>query len=520
MCTAKPEQVDKEIELKLAFDPSDAERLLAHPLLSGAGGPSGSGYRVLETKTRELISIYYDTPDDVLREAGVFLRVRSTGSGYVQTIKTARGDSEFLERSEWECALASAHPDLAAAEGTALAPLLSEKVRAALGPRFETRFHRRTYLVDRDGTLIEVAIDQGDIVAGDRRSRVCELELELKSGDSAALFSLAKLLAQSVPLTLGIKTKAERGFDLLDGGEPEFEKAQPVKIGPEESCADAFRIAARNCLRQALANLPGTRAGHAEALHQMRVGLRRLRAAVTLFGDVVEGPERRHIAAELKWIASQLSPARDLDVFISDILEPHREAYPDDPGWKSLQGQLQKSRSEAYKAAVAATGSARFRLALLDLGAWIEFGDWTHESNRLAREPVAAYAAAKLSKLRRSVLKKGDNLRKLSVPERHRLRIRAKRMRYGGEFFGETFAGKGNAKRRRKLLAALENLQDTLGVLNDIANRQTFMNAGRNRLQLGTQPVPKVDPAEEKTLMKTAKRAYERFADTKPFWKG
>ena len=508
----------KEIELKLVFDPEHTAAVLAHPLLAaGDGAPPGP--RVLESKERELLSVYYDTPDDLLRKAGVFLRVRSTGTGYVQTIKTARAESEFLERSEWECDLPTKSYDLSAAAGTALEPLLSDAVRAALGPRFETRFLRRTFLIDDGGSLIEVAVDQGDIVAGEERARVCELELELKSGTAAVLFGLAKRLAETVPLTLSVKTKAERGFDLLDGGEPEFEKALPVDIPPDETCANAFRIAARNCLRQVLANLHGTREGKAEALHQMRVGLRRMRAAVLLFGDVVDSPQRPRIAAELKWIASHLGTARDLDVFSSDIVAPHRAEYPDDPGWKAVEDRVREARAQAQRAAVEATGSARFRMALLDLGAWIEFGDWTHSDNPLAGKPVADYASAKLSRLRRSVVKKGKGLPKLSVAERHRVRIHAKRMRYGSEFFSTTFPGKRQAKRCRKSLAALELLQDSLGTLNDIANRQTIFNIGGAGHESGTLPMPKVDPGEEKALMKSAKHAYARFADVKPFWK-
>ncbi|BAQ16811.1 CYTH and CHAD domain-containing protein [Methyloceanibacter caenitepidi] len=512
-----PESDAKEIELKLVFDPEHAAAVLAHPLLaSGDGAPPGP--RVIESKERELLSVYYDTPDDCLRKAGVFLRVRRTGTGYVQTIKTARAESEFLERSEWECDLPKQGYDLSAAAGTALEPLLSDEVRSALAPRFETMFMRRTFLIDDGGNLIEAAVDQGDIVAGEARARVCELELELKSGSAAVLFALAKRLAETVPLTLSVKTKAERGFDLLDGGEPDFEKALPVDIPPNETCANAFRIATRNCLRQVLANLNGTRQGKPEALHQMRVGLRRMRAAVLLFGDVVDGPERPQIAAELKWIANHLGTARDLDVFSSDIVAPHRAEYPDDPGWKAVEGRVRQARAEAQRAAVEATGSARFRMALLNLGAWIEFGDWTRGENPLAAKPVADYASAKLSRLRRSVVKKGKGLAKLSAPERHKVRIHAKRMRYGSEFFSATFPGKSQVKRCRKSLAALELLQDSLGTLNDIANRRTIFNVGGEHESV-TLPVPKVDPGEEKALMKTAKHAYARFADVKPFWK-
>ncbi|HUW73222.1 MAG TPA: CYTH domain-containing protein, partial [Methyloceanibacter sp.] len=115
MGAGKQEQDAKEIELKLAFDPGIAQRILSHQILADATAPA----------TCELISIYYDTTDGVLHKAGVFLRVRSTGDGYVQTIKAAQSEGEFLERHEWEKPVSTHLIDLDAAEGTALAPLLT-----------------------------------------------------------------------------------------------------------------------------------------------------------------------------------------------------------------------------------------------------------------------------------------------------------------------------------------------------------------------------------------------------------
>ncbi|MGD2025791.1 MAG: CHAD domain-containing protein, partial [Methyloceanibacter sp.] len=224
------------------------------------------------------------------------------------------------------------------------------------------------------------------------------------------------------------------------------------------------------------------------------------------------------VAANLKWIASQLGPARDLDVFNSDIVHPHLAQFPDDPGWKAVEQRARKARDKAQEAAVQAINSARCRQALLDLGAWIEFGDWTDGANRLGQEPIGAYAVAKLSRLRRSVLRKGKDLQTLSVADRHKLRIRAKRLRYGSEFFGATFPKKAQAKRLKKSLSALEMLQDSLGTLNDIANRQFVFDLGGEEYGSVALPMPKVDDSEEKTLMKKAKRAYARFADTRAFW--
>lgn len=503
MAAERPEQDGKEVELKLEFDPGDAGLIVSHPILADA-----------TPEVRELISIYYDSADGTLRQAGVFLRVRATGDGYVQTIKTSGGEGEFLERSEWECDLPTHMPDLDAAVGTALEPLLTAELRESLGPRFHTRFRRKAYHIDHDGAEIEVAVDQGEITAGVKATPICELELELKAGDRSALFSLANTLAETVPLTLGVKTKAERGFELLDDGDHAVEKACPVVVTPGMTCAEAFRTVARSCLRQVLVNAPAMRDGRPQALHQMRVGLRRLRAAIALFRDVVADQRSEAIKDSLKWIGGELGPARDLDVFVTGVLEPQRAAHPDKPDLETIYRDFMERRADAYARAIEAVGSSRFRRALLDLGAWIEIGGW--EDNASAKDPVTAYAAGKLSCLRRAIKKKGKRLHDLDAAERHSLRIRAKRLRYATEFFAATFTGKKSAKRQRKSLVALQCLQDALGALNDIATRRTLLTVDENEIRLAA---PGDDRAEEKKWLKESEQAYERFADVKSFWK-
>ena len=131
-----------------------------------------------------------------------------------------------------------------------------------------------------------------------------------------------------MPLRLAVKTKAERGYELLENGRHEVEKAAEIDIGPEMTSGEAFRAIAQSCLRQIIANEPAMCAGQAEALHQMRIGLRRLRAAIAIFAAVVGDEDLRKIKAELKWITRELGPARDLDVFAADVLpadgEPSR----------------------------------------------------------------------------------------------------------------------------------------------------------------------------------------------------
>ena len=223
MSAHEPARHAKEIELKFELDPADAARIAPHPLLRDT---------LVPPEQRNLVSIYFDTADFALRKAGVYLRVRDTGTGYVQTVKSMRSEAEPMERLEWERQITSSRPELEHAEGTALAPLLTPEVRASLRQLFATVVERRTYLVASGDSEIEVALDRGEILSGEGRRPISELELELKRGATRDLFSLARTFAQALPLRLAVKTKAERGYELVGGGTHEVEKAANIDIKP------------------------------------------------------------------------------------------------------------------------------------------------------------------------------------------------------------------------------------------------------------------------------------------------
>lgn len=502
----------REIELKLALDPADAVRVRHHPLLEASSSPA---------EERDLVSTYFDTDDLILRRKGVYLRVRACGDRYIQAVKAEGKHADLLERAEWEQEVSGREPDVDALGGTALEPFLTAGVLSSLRPQFETRIRRTLYRIERDGSEVEIAIDRGEIATRERTIPVSELELELKRGQTAELFRLARALSEKIPLRLAVKTKAERGFELLEGGGYAVQRAKPIEITPSMTSADAFRTIARSCLRQVIANEPGMYAGQAEALHQMRIGLRRLRAVTLLFKDVVAGDELNRTKAELQWITKELGPARDLDVFGEEVLKPLREAHPDHAELAATQRDFEERRDHAYRHAAGSVRSDRCRSAVLDLIEWIETGTWASTDDKkrqaLRSRPIAEHAEEELRRLRKRIKRRGAHLRDLSVRQRHRLRIRAKRLRYATEFFAGTFSGKKAAKRREKSLAALKDLQDTLGGLNDLAMRPELTDVGAGVAaprQLGDAS------SHADKLLDAAENAYERFADTKPFWKG
>ena len=506
--SSKPEREPREFELKLEFDPADLAAIEAHPLLAS-----------LRLDRQTLYSVYYDTSDLALYKARLTLRVRHTGKGYVQTIKSMNGEVELFDRPEWEHEIKGSDPDLGVASGTPLEPLLKAGVGENLRPLFRTGIERGVYHVTSNASEIEIAVDRGVIETGQRRAPVHEVELELKRGNSAELFRLARSLAASVPLRLAVKTKAERGYELAANAAPGAEKAKQLDLDERLTCQQAFRAIGQNCLRQIIVNERGTCAGDAQSLHQMRIGLRRLRAAIVAFEKVVADEEQKRINAELKWIANELGPARDLDVFEADVLQPMSATHGGDARFAETHRAFIAARAKAYGSAAGSVRSDRFRTTLLDVAEWIEAGHWMHEERLRKRreETIVEHAAKLLSRGRKRIRENGADLRALDVKKRHKLRIRAKNLRYAVEFFADVFPDERNTARREAALKALKELQDQLGALNDLAQREALAANGHD---LGDHAhdllTPKVADIDQ--LLDRAQKAQADFAKVKSFW--
>jgi inorganic triphosphatase YgiF len=517
----------REIELKLEFNPADAGRIKRHLHLDSEKTRHAS---------EKLVSIYFDTPDRELERAGLSLRVRRIGKRYVQTIKTAAGRAAGLfDRAEWEHDVPGPLPDFARAKGSALEPLLSRQPTDSVRPMFETRIARTQYRVSSHGSLIDVALDRGEIDTGERRLAVSELEFSLVRGELGELFRLARSLAELVPLRLCTKSKGDRGYELVRNDVDPVDRAGDVHVAPAMTAEEAFRVIGRGCLRQLAANEPAMLRHDGEALHQMRIALRRLRAAISTFSTIVADNESERIKAELRWITAELGPARDLDVFISEVLTPLRSQNPREPGLADICRNFERRRARAYKDAAEAIWSARFRMLCLDVGEWVETGSWTRNDDELLRlrreQPITVLACEELARRRNRIRKKGKTLKQLSTAERHRLRIRGKKLRYAVEFFADVFPGKKSAKRRKAALSALKALQDALGALNDIATREKLAS----HVALAKRPGSKERTARERAfaagvifgeqeahverMLDIADGAYAKFLSVEAFWK-
>jgi inorganic triphosphatase YgiF len=515
----------REVELKLEVPPNSLSRLTRSSLLQAAGKRS--------SKPATLVSVYFDTDKFKLRNKGLSLRVRRMGRRHVQTIKQESGESTALfTRNEWEQEIGGREPDFAAAHDTPVGPVFNRKLRRGLKPLFETRVRRTVYPIHNADSEIELTIDKGKVEGSGESAPLCEVELELKRGDSTELFKLARTLAEQVPVQLAVKSKAERGYALLAGAQPSAVRAAPVALTPDCSRQAAFQAVARSCLHQLVANQPAMLGGDPEGLHQMRVALRRLRAAISLFADMLVDHQTQEMKAQFRWITGELGPARELDVFIKRVVKPVADGTPNGRGLAILARDLQERREEAFARAHAAVESARFRGLVLDTAAWIEAGDWARSADDLARalreQPIAPTAADQLRRRWKKILKRGARLDELDAHRRHRLRIQAKKLRYASEFFAGAFPGKKAARRREGFVAALEKLQDALGDLNDIAvheglTKRTAAQGGKRRSvrtkkAFAAGRLSGREEARIPSVLKDAECAYGAFAKVKPFW--
>ena len=302
--------------------------------------------------------------------------------------------------------------------------------------------------------------------------------------------------------------------------------AQEPRLSASDSAAKAFRLIAASAVAQASANAAVlARARRPEALHQMRVGLRRLRGAISLFGPMLADDSLAAIKSELKWITGELGPARDLDVFLHESYRPLLEPHRDWPELANLGHALREARTRAYDRAQAAVTSSRFGVLSHDLAAWIEAGAWTTDAGpkqtALRARPIGRLAPELLTQARKTVVKRGHKLKTLDPEARHKLRIQAKRLRYTAGFFGSLYA-QDAPKAYRRFGKASHKVTSALGDQTDI------VAAASLAAEIAASAPPRVAytaglvAAErlggETEAMKASLKAFKAFRKAERFW--
>jgi triphosphatase len=454
--------VERELKFRVARD--KLERLTEARI---AGARLGQG------ADQHLVSTYFDTPKQKLHRCGFTLRVREAGDQYTQTVKTSRAGS--FARDEWEANIPHGEPDFRQLGSTPLRHLATRKLRRKIEPIFRTSVHRVTRPIHLNASEIELAVDRGNLVAAGSPLPIAEVELELKSGRSADLFRVARALEREIAAELDLRSKAEQGYRLVNGDARGAVRADDIHLRRKTTASEAFDVVALSALHHFSANADSIRNGDLEAVHQMRVGLRRLRAAISIFGPVLAGSRVKKIKAELKWLTGELAPAREIDVFINDRIKPIANEVDPKRGGRAIEQQFLTQREQAFERARQAVESPRYRNLLIDLVEWV--GSRRAMGNHAGQARIGAFADEVLNRRIRKASKQGRRLEGMSARGRHKLRIKIKKTRYAVDFFQSRYPEKAQDALKR-LSARLKKIQNALGDLNDfIAHKDMAMRA-------------------------------------------
>ena len=444
----------------------------------------------IDTKTAQqqrLSAYYFDTPNQDLAKKGIALRIRFEDSQWVQTLKTA-GDG-VAKRVELNTVLSltgtpdtldvsSLVPDISliteqavVAQLTSIMPL--DELAQALTVQYFTDVQRTSRQIKKNNSRIEIAYDIGKVGIGRLNSQkpannhgltqsdIHEIEFELLEGDPSDLIEVAKTWCKKYKLYLSTVTKAQRGSLLLANkqfAEPVKADLAVLQLHKGISQFAFLQAVVNNCLVQILPNASAIAEGSPDGnlVHQLRVGIRRLRTALKHFKFAQDYIDPNWLMV-LKQTFSLLGEYRDKEILqiktqplLESVGAPHVE-------WSTAVDIMP----------IDAVRANDFQILLLEL---IGF---THLPVPADSPKAKAPVAKKLQKLFTAIAAASDKFASLDTDSQHGVRKDLKSLRYVSEFAAPLFASQTNGKKGKKatklnaFLQYLEPAQDVLGEYND-----------------------------------------------------
>lgn len=312
-------------------------------------------------------------------------------------------------------------------------------------------------------------------------------------------------------------------------------KARPAFLPPGVTAEDAYRLTLTQCKWHIAANIPAVvDSREVEGMHQLRVGFRRLRVALSSFGGEFRTPAMDALRQRAKKIALRLAPARDLDVFLDELFEPAANANGSQEAFAVLRSRAQGARRRAWDDGISCIMSPIFVAFMADLSEAIDRRAWRHGTHGAdhATRGIAAFDAPATTLARRMLdhrlgqaRKRARHLERLSDAKRHQLRIGLKKLRYTAEFFAPLY----DPQAVGRFVKRLSGMQDVLGALQDVVVARTTLER-LVEIDDGHTLVPHTGLSFAAGMVygwhlesashqwRNAVKRWKRFAKAEPFW--
>ena len=290
-----------------------------------------------------------------------------------------------------------------------------------------------------------------------------------------------------------------------------------LRLPRQVDTAEALQRISGAALAHLLANAPAAGAGDAEGVHQMRVALRRQRAAMALFAPLLEAPAAP-AAAGLRRLGRVFGSARDWDVFCLRTL-PHaiRELPLVDSLHLLAQAAGPRRQAAHWRMQEELEGRDLGGVVLL-LAAWSEGAAAAPLPGRSGAKPMRTLAPRLLHRLAAKVARRGSHMRRRSGAELHRLRKSLKKLRYGAE----DLAGLYDRKRTRSYLRRCKQVLDLLGAINDAAVTERLSGElgrdGAAELAPALAALGRWNDARREQSLRRLEKAWTRLREASPFW--
>lgn len=465
----KKMRIGEEVELRLVCDRIQLEVADELPILKT--------YARGEDRISNLLSIYYDTAGHDLKNAGLSLRVRLENAHFVMTVKPLAHRGAGLRREEREIEITGMQPEVMGLRSILDPQIFHQVETKVLKPIFSTEVRRRTRMLYLATGIVELAIDDGQIIADGRHEPICEVELELIEGRSVAIWELTEGILKEGSFRPSVRSKAIRGFDLAENHAPRLPPAPPTAVGKADTLQAFFRVASAELVGRLMELQPVAEDGSDhEAIHQYRITLRRLRTLFGIARRLAPGSKAMDFDKDAKWLLAETADARMSDVFLHETIpqvEMHCCGGHDFAAIKSVAETLHVRAYERAHASLISPRTSRFQIEAM---VWIEHCKLRHEASpqgvRMLHAAVDKISDKILERQYRRLRKRGKGFRGLSNEERHQVRLAAKTLRYTIDFLEPALRGKSNKSR---FLRRLSSLQRQLGALNDTVTTPSLL---------------------------------------------